>query len=1042
MKQQYYFLALSLTLMLVQSAQAESFNNFQEENRYITDAGISPNGKFIVGQDQVTIEYGNTYAGSLSSFLWDTEANTQTWLTFADVSQLEKSGCFNAVNDKGMIVGYYKNPENSISFTDLGQTATMPVNTAAIWIDGQVTSLGLGTDITIDDCKWFTDGTAAIAISNDGNIIVGNYTTNQRNYPCMWTKSAGSDEWSYQSIAVSVPEGNTLIDAQANDISENGEIIIGQVQYKPEDGTATTVPVYWKNGEQFIISPTAEDMEEVGSNGYSYSAAISPNGQYILVLFNQKIPAVYSVETGTYRKITVGTTYSKITGSDIDNNGNVVFNCSCGNVFAGTYTLSYWYSYSLNYLMDFSYFMKIFAPTVEPPFSFDEENKPQAAVRHISADGSMISGLNYILNPITGRAGSSSCWNLSIEMKDVEIPQAPSELAARLTGMNTVELSWVTEPSETLTLKEFIVYKDAVELTRIPTENGKTEYKQTLTDIESGHPQFTIASVYTMQSGEDIESPKSDIFKIAVPESFDMPLFENFDTGSLEANFWETHLDFEHPDMFNYWGVLQYMGLLDYATIVTYHESSAPYSLSLFSRPIDATEATERIHVSFAAAVSIYEDPDNECSKHNLAVEVSTDYGETWEEAGLINLSKMSSSFNFYSFDITELAVGNIFIVRFRANGEGSKMLGRLNMDNVSIAEESGEAPKDVIVCDNPDGTRLITWKNSNGAYELNYMDNPYNASGHTIGNEGREIIGANLYDQDFLAPFNGKYLSAVTTVFNWYDSSVSDPTGLIDAYIMVWENDQLVREQKINVPALNERFIAVLDEPLMIDAGKTLKVGIKIANYPAEELPLIYSNSMKYIDGVSNLYSEDNGETWSTLVKAFENSESPEDGFGSWQISANVTDTPETDNINEFSDEYFAYTIYRDGEIINTQMIYAMQGRYIETENLKDGGYQVRATYFLGGVSPLSETVQHEGSGVNTVNNDCPVAVYPNPVADVLCIEGEYESAILYDINGVEVARLNGEKQLNVTSLPAGIYMLSVRTAEESYTAKISVTK
>lgn len=47
-----------------------------------------------------------------------------------------------------------------------------------------------------------------------------------------------------------------------------------------------------------------------------------------------------------------------------------------------------------------------------------------------------------------------------------------------------------------------------------------------------------------------------------------------------------------------------------------------------------------------------------------------------------------------------------------------------------------------------------------------------------------------------------------------------------------------------------------------------------------------------------------------------------------------------------------------------------------------------------------------------------------------------------LYDINGVEVARLNGEKQLNVTSLPAGIYMLSVRTAEESYTAKISVTK
>lgn len=1041
MKHQYYILPLSLTLMLAQSAQAESFNNFQEENKFIVDAGISPNGKYIVGQDQVTIQYGNTYEGSLSSFLWDTEANTQTWLTIADVNQLEKSGCFNAVNDKGMIVGYYKNPENTISFTDLGQTATMPVNTAALWVDGQVTSLGLGTDITIDDCKWFSDGTAATAISNDGTIIVGNYTTNKRNYPCMWTKPAGSEEWTYQSIAVAAPEGYSLLDAQANDISENGELIVGQIQYKPEDGTATTVPAYWKDGEQITIYPTAEDIEIIGENAYSYSAAVSPNGQYILILLNQKIPAIYSVETGTYKKITVETSYSKVTGADIDNNGNVVFNCSCGNVFAGTYTLSYWYSYNLDYLMDFSYFLKIFAPTVEPPFSFDEENKPQAAVRHISADGTMISGLNYILNPITGRAGGASSWNLSIEMKDVEIPQAPTGLTARLTGMNTVELSWATEPSETFTLKEFIVYKDAVELTRIPAENGKTEYLQTLTEIESGHPQFTIASVYTMQSDEEIESPKSDIVKIAVPESFDMPLFEDFDTGSLEANFWETHLDFENPDMFNYWGVLQYMGMVDYGTIVSYN-SSSPYSLSLFSRPIDATEATGRIHVAFATRTLLYEDPDNEGDKHFLTVEVSTDFGKTWEEAGTLDLKQIDGYYNFHSFDITDLAAGHIFSVRFRANGEGGKLRGMLLMDNVSVAEESGEAPKDVLVYDNPDGTRLITWKNSNDAYELNYMDNPYNVSGRTIGNESREIIGANLYDQAFLAPFNGKYLSAVTTVLNWYDSSASDPTGLLDAYVMVWENDQLVREQKINVPAFNKRFIAVLDEPLQIDASKTLKVGIKIANYPAEELPLVYSNSTKYIDGVSNLYSEDNGETWSTLVKAFESSEHPEDGFGSWQISANVTDTPETGNITEFSDEYFAYTIYRDGEEINSRMVYTMQGRYIETGNLKDGGYQVRASYFTGGVSPLSETVHHEGSSVNAINGECPVAVYPNPVADVLRIDGEYVSATLYNVNGAEVAKLNGEKQLNVTSLPAGIYLLSIRTADESYTTKIAIRK
>lgn len=154
------------------------------------------------------------------------------------------------------------------------------------------------------------------------------------------------------------------------------------------------------------------------------------------------------------------------------------------------------------------------------------------------------------------------------------------------------------------------------------------------------------------------------------------------------------------------------------------------------------------------------------------------------------------------------------------------------------------------------------------------------------------------------------------------------------------------------------------------------------------------------------------------------------------------MTDTPETGNITEFSDECFAYTIYRDGEEINSRMVYTMQGRYIETENLKDGGYQVRASYFTGGVSPLSETVHHEGSSVDAINGKCPVAVYPNPVADVLRIDGEYVSATLYNVNGAEVAKLNDEKQLNVTSLPAGIYLLSIRTADESYTTKIAIRK
>ena len=78
-----------------------------------------------------------------------------------------------------------KDPEYGITITEMGFTYTLPLNVAAVWKDGKVISLGLGT-YTTSDFTNFADGSFAMAISNDAKTVVGyiskgNYSVT---YPC------------------------------------------------------------------------------------------------------------------------------------------------------------------------------------------------------------------------------------------------------------------------------------------------------------------------------------------------------------------------------------------------------------------------------------------------------------------------------------------------------------------------------------------------------------------------------------------------------------------------------------------------------------------------------------------------------------------------------------------------------------------------------------------------------------------------------------------------------------------------------------------
>ena len=82
------------------------------------------------------------------------------------------------------------------------------------------------------------------------------------------------------------------------------------------------------------------------------------------------------------------------------------------------------------------------------------------------------------------------------------------------------------------------------------------------------------------------------------------------------------------------------------------------------------------------------------------------------------------------------------------------------------------------------------------------------------------------------------------------------------------------------------------------------------------------------------------------------------------------------------------------------------------------------------------------EGAGIDSVvSGNADVKVYPNPVHDTLHIASDCEisSVALYDTAGPAVLHIDEEcTVVDVSSLPAGLYILSAKTADGPFVTKI----
>ena len=69
-------------------------------------------------------------------------------------------------------------------------------------------------------------------------------------------------------------------------------------------------------------------------------------------------------------------------------------------------------------------------------------------------------------------------------------------------------------------------------------------------------------------------------------------------------------------------------------------------------------------------------------------------------------------------------------------------------------------------------------------------------------------------------------------------------------------------------------------------------------------------------------------------------------------------------------------------------------------------------------------------------------LSVFPNPVKDILTINGIYKSVEIYDIYGKLVLSSNAKQTINVSSLADGVYFVNINTKNIITVKKITVTK
>lgn len=1000
---------------------------------------VSPDGLTVVGfydqewNEDWTIQFHE-------SFVWD-GVNGQQWKTSYDGDDCMESGLFFGVTDTGIITGAVKNdgmrlPANGGGGFKPGldrqgpereEELGEPIFTAAVWRDGNLEMLseGLGS---ISDYNEPNDGTYAVAASEDGSTVIGYYYKN-------WMAD-GAIVWKYNNLCYcfdlvdyAMPDG--ILSSVMLGISRDGSIIYGNV-IKPTPDGGKTVPVYWPSSESCVEIELPKGDYALGCG----TAAMSPDGRRILVNgsgYDRMFLGIYNTDTNTLEEIRLPEKTQTVTGYAVTDNGGVFFNVRNKD----WESVNYYYSCESGSMMSLESYLEEAAPEIS-----DEDLRAVLASTIVKVSGD---GRTIIFNQDMAKS-----LVLQLDKAQVVSAPAPNGLNLYYSAPETVTLEWngVSELPEGVTLVGYQAYIDGEPLGDVveTTQAGGLHSISGVAEMGRNH-SATVRTLY-MHEGEEKMSSEADPVETYVSASTALIEFDNFDDSSIDPNgnimaandHWTTeiiegnmlviswHLDVRDWDNNN-----------PFATVLSAADS--PWANAYVSHYRDASDADD-FFLSFYTQIKEVNELGQDRSTDFLDVQYTLD-GKNWETIETICAADMDhAKWIFHKVDLGDKLAGKIFRLRFNAHGEGKAQLmwalDCIGINDVTDAPQPTGLRAEKI----SEGNVSLTWQNTMGAWDLSHVINSYVEYSRAIGNEAAGLMAAVDMDSDRIRSHAGEYISGVSAFI--YDAPEMEYTPTEAEAVIFEDGVEVARGRFCHSFDKVISSTAWLDSPVLIQDGKSYRVAVDILAHDSENAPMYYQNTDEAVAGVTDLFSEDGGKTWQTMRETYDNLYPGDDeeslralGNCIWSIHANITSEGEkvADDITKDS-EIIGYNVYRDGERINKSVVFAPYMRYDDKDAPKKAEYQVEAYYRDGRVSPLSEPLKIDMSGVCSITaNDVKVT---REGSDII-ISGDFRRATLIDMSGKRVISTSASR-ISTATLPAGVYVLQVSDGVNDTLVKIMV--
>ena len=459
--------------------------------------------------------------------------------------------------------------------------------------------------------------------------------------------------------------------------------------------------------------------------------------------------------------------------------------------------------------------------------------------------------------------------------------------------------------------------------------------------------------------------------------------------------------------------------------------------------------------------------------EHTEYVAISTDGSQPAQYVDDVALYAAAPQSNLYGFDIyrngtkiTDEPVSGISYVDHNLLPGTYEYQYELVTKTAAVSEKTAPIKLDLFYDNGSLAPTNLTVRQTDGgnrlAWQFPALGEPvylrwhdgsnYKAAGLTNG--GAFFAGVKWFASD-LKGYGRLALSDVEVYINQVPEAV---------FLLVYENNTLVRQQF--VPTLKQySFNTIhLDEPLKIDESKDLRVAVYIETNEIT-VPIGYDRGPAR-SGRGDLYSSD-GVTWTTME------DSGSDVDANWNIAIGLSPysnslpgtqqksprkrlsfapkseaaaalrfTSARTNGGATSDKnvFRGYNVYRNGDKLNAEL--TVDTTFVDTKaaDAKYLSYQVSAVYSVAG-EKMSDKVTVVATGIGSVKGESGVKLAVEGSSLVVLGAHAGDRIVLYTADGKQFASLTAaddyRQTIDIASVATGVYV--VRVGRDTFKLKVS---